>query len=44
MLPCYCIRDSIQFDMQNGHVLKKMNFDLLTPPPGSEAGGGGAAG
>ena len=29
--------------MQNDHVLKKSNFDLLTPTPGSRgcAGGGG---
>ena len=31
--------------MQNDHVLKKSNFDLLTPTPGSrgfaEGGGGG---
>ena len=28
------------------HVLKKLNFDLLTPTPGSagEVGGGGSAG
>ena len=26
-------RDSIQFDMKHKHVLKKLNFVLLTPPP-----------
>ena len=25
-------RDSIQFDMKHKHVLKKLNFDLLTQP------------
>ena len=40
---CYhvaAIPDSFKFDMQHDHVLKKMNFDLLTPSPGSEGGGG----
>ena len=27
------------FDMQHDHVLKKLNFDLLTPYPGSGRGG-----
>ena len=27
--------------MQHAHVLKKLNFDLLTPPPGSAGRGGG---
>ena len=27
------------FDMQHDHVLKKLNFDLLTPSPGSGQGG-----
>ena len=27
------------FDMQHDHVLKKLNFDLLTPTPGSGGGG-----
>ena len=26
--------------MQHDHVLKKWNFDLLTPAPGSGGGGG----
>ena len=40
LLPCCCIRDSLLFDMQHDHVLKKLNFDLLTPTPGSGAGVG----
>ena len=31
LLPCCCIYDSLTFDMQHDIVLKKMNFDLLTP-------------
>ena len=27
--------------MQHDHVLKQLNFDLLTQPPGSGSGGGG---
>ena len=38
VLACCRIRDSIYFDMQHGHVLKKLNFDLFTP----WWGGGGA--
>ena len=30
--------------MQHDHVLKKLNFDLLTPSRGSGGGGGGYAG
>ena len=30
MLPCCCIRDSLLFDMQHNHDLKKLSFDLLT--------------
>ena len=30
--------------MQPDHVLKKLNFDLLNPPLGSEEGGGGGVG
>ena len=33
---CYYIsvvRDSLKFDMQHSHVLKKLNFNLLTPSP-----------
>ena len=32
---CYHVatfRDANKFDMQYDHVLKKLNFDLLTPP------------
>ena len=31
LLPCCCIHDSLEFDMQHDHVLKKLYFDLLTP-------------
>ena len=31
LLPWCCIHDSLKFDMQNDHVLKKLNFDVLTP-------------
>ena len=30
---CCCNRDSLKFDMQHDHVLKKLNFNLLTPFP-----------
>ena len=30
--------------MQPDHVLKKLNFDLLTPTPRVKGGGGGSAG
>ena len=39
MCICYhvaTIRDSILFDMQHDHVLKKLNSDLLNPSPGSD--------
>ena len=26
-----CIHESLKFDMQNDHVLKKLNFEVLTP-------------
>ena len=32
VLACWCISNFIYFDMQHGHVLKKLNFDRLTPP------------
>ena len=38
-LPCYCTRDSLYFEMQ--HILKKLNFDLLTALSGSGAGSAG---
>ena len=28
LLSCCCIRDSLSFDLQQDHVLKKLNFDL----------------
>ena len=34
LLRCCCIHDSLQFDMQQDHVQKKLNFDLLTPRSG----------
>ena len=40
LLPCCCIRYSITFEIQHDHVLKKLNFDLLTPMVGV----GGSAG
>ena len=30
---CCCIHDSLQFDMQHGHVLDKFNFVLKNPSP-----------
>ena len=38
--PWCCIHDSLKFDMQNDHVLKKLNFDVLTPLPNSTQGVG----
>ena len=38
LLPCCCILDSLLFDMQHEIVLKKINFDILTPR--LEGGGG----
>ena len=35
LLPCFCSLDSLKFDMQHDHVLKKLNFDLLNPSRGS---------
>ena len=43
LLPYCCVRDSLKYDMQHDHILKKLNFDLLTPIPMIE-GGGGAGG
>ena len=40
---CYHVttfRDSINFDMHHDHVLKKLNFDLFIPSPGSLGVGG----
>ena len=30
LLPYWCICDSLKFEMQNGHVMKKLNFDFKT--------------
>ena len=38
LIPCCCNCDSLKFDTQHDHVLKKWNFDLLTPSPGSGGG------
>ena len=38
LLPWCCIHASLKFDMQNDHVLKKLNFDSLTPLPKSTKG------
>ena len=40
LLPYCCVRDSLKYDMQHDHILKKLNFDLLTPIPMIEGGGG----
>ena len=40
LLPWCCIHDSLKFDMQNDHVLKKLNYDVLTPLPKSTQGVG----
>ena len=34
LIPCCCIRYSFYLDMQNDHVLKKVEFDHLTPGVG----------
>ena len=34
MLAWCSMLHSLYFDMQHDHVLKKLNFDLLTPHPG----------
>ena len=28
LLPCYCMRLSLEFDMQHDHILKRLNFGL----------------
>ena len=40
LLTCCCIRASFKFDMQHKHVLRKLNFYLLTPSSGSGGVGG----
>ena len=42
LLPCYCVCHSLKFDMQHDHTLKKLNFDIFTPP--SRVGEEGSAG
>ena len=39
-LPCCCIHDAFEFDMQQDNILQKLKFDQLTPSPGSGEGGG----
>ena len=39
LLPCCCIRDSLKFDLHHVNVLKKLEFDLFTPPQGLVGGG-----
>ena len=40
LLPNCCICDSLSFDLQNDHVLQKLNLDLMTPSQGRWGGGG----
>ena len=30
--PCYCIRRSLEFDIQHDHIPKKLNFGLSSTP------------
>ena len=42
LLPCYCIRRSLEFDMQHDHIPKKLNFGLNSTPfvhPGDQTNG-----
>ena len=39
LLPCCCILDSLKFDMQRDHVLKKLTFEPPPPPPPQGRGG-----
>ena len=41
LLPCCCICDSLEFDMQHDIALKKLNFHLLIPRVSGGGGGGG---
>ena len=41
LVPFCCIHESLKFDMQHDHILKKWNFNLLTKSPKSGGGGGG---
>ena len=38
LLLCCCFCQSLCFDMQHVTVLKRLNFDLLTPPSNSTQG------
>ena len=40
--PCYCIRRSLEFDIQHDHIPKKLNFGLSSTPyvhPGDQTKG-----
>ena len=40
--PCYCIRRSLEFDIQHDHIPKKLNFGLSSIPyvhPGDQTKG-----
>ena len=42
LLPCYCMRRSLEFDMQHDHIPKKLNFGLTSTPyvhPGDQTKG-----
>ena len=42
LLPCYCIRRSLEFDMEHDHIPKKLNFGLSSTPyvhPGDQTKG-----
>ena len=38
LLLCYCIRRSLEFDMQHDHILKKLTFVPQLYPPCSPGG------
>ena len=40
VLACCCIRDSISFDLQHDHFLKRLQFDLWSHPRVGGGGGG----
>ena len=42
MLPCCCTCKILLVDMQHYNIPNKLNFNLLTPSPGSGGGGGSA--
>ena len=42
LLPCYCTRRFLEFDMQHDHIPKKLNFGLSSTPyvhPGDQTKG-----